>query len=89
MADITDMPTVDDLRMILRATFAERRRQDAEKTIGGFAKSMADLSFCADELRMLGAIEVYRQEYRRSELIKRGFTPPDDLPSYAPEEPRG
>jgi hypothetical protein len=70
--DTSDMPTVDDLRAIARAAFEVAR--------GGRATSgrhyMSDLAFAQRELAALGCVDVYHEEYRRHELLMRGFTPP-------------
>ena len=69
----TDMPTVDDLKAAARRAFAALSRDNF------CVRAISDLAFTQRELKALGASEVYEQEYRRSELLKRGYTPPEDL----------
>ena len=73
---VARMPTVDDLRMLARETFANYRKEtkivDLEK-----------LKFCQKELDMLGYADVYDEEFRRSELIENGFHPPEKIKGYS------
>lgn len=64
---MTDLPTVDELRAIARSAFAR----------GAFN----DLAFAERELTLLGARDVYAAEFRRHQLLQRGFTPPEDMMS--------
>ena len=70
---ISDMPTVDDLRLIARAAFEEMR---GVRPITGRG-ALNDLRFAQQELCALGRGLVYDQEFRRHELLIRGFTPPE------------
>ena len=69
--DVSHMPTVDDLRAIARAAFDEIR--GARPATGRGAHN--DLAFAERELRLIGQRPVYDEEFRRHELIQRGFTP--------------
>ena len=62
---MTDLPTVDELRAIARSAFARG--------------ALNDLAFAERELTLLGARDVYAAEFRRHELLRRGFTPPEDM----------
>ena len=68
----SDMPTVDDLRAIARAAFEVARGQRA--SMG--RHYIHDLAFAQRELARLGQERVYSEEYRRHELLLRGYTPP-------------
>lgn len=72
--NISNMPTVDDLRLIARAAFEELR---GVRPITGRG-ALNDLAFAQRELKLLGAQGVYDKEDRRHELLLRGFTPPND-----------
>ena len=69
----SDMPTVSDLRAIARAAFEEMRRERPTTGRG----TLNDLAFAQRELKLLGQASVYDEEYRRHELLLRGFTPPN------------
>jgi hypothetical protein len=77
--DVTDklsnMPDVDDLRAIARAGYEMLRGERKETPNGAYA----DLAFAKRELVALGHGPVFTAEWRRHELLTRGFTPPDDL----------
>ena len=75
MDNVFDMPTVNDLRAIARAAFEEMRGSRPATGRG----AMNDLAFAQRELVALGRGDVYDAEFRRSELILRGFVPPDDF----------
>ena len=68
------MPTVDDLQQIARAAFEEMRGVRLKS-----GRAMGDLGFAQQELMALKQGKVYDQEYRRHELLMRGFTPPEEL----------
>lgn len=70
----SDMPTVADLRAIARAAFEEIRGTRPASGRG----AVSDLAFAQRELKLLSNGAVYDQEYRRHELLIRGFTPPDE-----------
>lgn len=74
MDNISDMPTVEDLRMIARAAFEEMR---GERPASGRGH-LSDMAFAQRELSILDRSEVYVEEHRRHELLLRGYTPPDE-----------
>lgn len=69
--DTSDMPTAEELRLIARAAFEKLRGPATNWDVFG------DLRFAKTELTILGDTEIYDQEFRRHELLKRGFTPPE------------
>lgn len=75
---LVDMPTVDDLKAIARRAFCVFRGD----VPGSKGRAISDLAFAQSELIALGMGDVYDAENRRSNLIARGFVPPEDLPSY-------
>jgi hypothetical protein len=74
MDNISDMPTVEDLRMIARAAFEEMRWERPASGRG----YLNDMTFAQRELSILDRAEVYAEEHRRHELLLRGYTPPDE-----------
>lgn len=65
-----NMPTVDDLRKIIRQSYSTM-----DKSIGQrYTAALGDLDFAHRELRLIGRLDVIHEEHRRYELQKRGFS---------------
>ncbi|WP_298014844.1 hypothetical protein [uncultured Aquabacterium sp.] len=78
--NVSDMPDVDELRGMARSAFETLRSNPPTLVL---SKSTSTLLFVQNELRQLGHERIYQEESRRHELLKRGFTPPDDLSAPA------
>lgn len=74
--NVSDMPDVGELREMARRAFETLRSNPPTLVL---SKSTSTLLFVQNELRQLGHERIYQEESRRHELLKRGFTPPDDL----------
>lgn len=74
--NVSDMPDVQELRGMARAAFETLRSNPPTLVL---SKSTSTLLFVQNELRQLGHEHIYQEESRRHELLKRGFTPPDEL----------
>ena len=75
---ITDMPTVEELRQIARRAYETLRNHNIYSKEAMLAGS--DISFVRRELiHLTGTHDVLDQEYRRDELLRRGYAPPEDL----------
>jgi hypothetical protein len=74
----SDMPTAEDLRAVARAAFEQLR--GARKQ--GPRSPMSELAFAHSELKAMGMVEVYDAEFRRHELLMRGFTPPAEFEAH-------
>ena len=77
MSDITDMPTAEELRMMLRSLLTSYRNAKDELAIK--MSTFSDWDFIHSEMMHLKRLDIWEEENRRHELIKRGYTPPDDL----------
>ena len=74
----TDMPTVEELRQIARRAYETLRQHDLYSNEAHIAG--CDISFVRRELiNLTGSHDVLDQEYRRDELLRRGYTPPEEL----------
>lgn len=68
------MPTPEDLRLKLRAAF-EEARNGKQVPVGTF-------SFLRRELGMLAEARIYDEEFRRNDLIRHGYRPPELIYGY-------
>lgn len=74
----TDLPTVEELRQIARRAYETLRNHNIYSKEAMLAGS--DISFVRRELiHLTGTHDVLDQEYRRDELLRRGYAPPEDL----------
>lgn len=74
--NVSDMPDVHELRSIARTAFETLRSNPPTLVL---SQAASTLVFAQTELRWLGCEQVYHEENRRHELLKRGFLPPDAL----------
>ncbi|WP_157991375.1 hypothetical protein [Caldimonas tepidiphila] len=79
--NVMDMPDVEELRAMARAAFETLRSNPPTLTL---SQAAGTLVFVQNELRQIGSERVYQEECRRHELLKRGFTPPDDFAQALP-----
>jgi len=76
-----DMPTVDDLRNIIRKSLNHMRQfmQNDPRWAIAMCEQNADRGFAYTELKHMARLDVWQEEHRRDELLRRGFTPPENF----------